>query len=61
MRNVASVGEPSRRPGAAVAAQDALLAAGSAVAAVVLVSADGGSLSSAIAYLQDHLLVLVGG
>lgn len=40
---------------------DSLMAAGVAVATVLILSADGGSLSSVIAYLQDHLFVLIGG
>ena len=43
------------------AVEHALLAAGLAVATIVVVSADGGSLHSVLAGLRGHLLALLGG
>ena len=53
-------GRHQPRPAAGIVG-DSLMAAGGAVATVLFVSADGGSLHSAIAYLQHHVLGLIGG
>lgn len=53
-------GRPVPQAGAAVVA-DSLMAAGCAVAATLIISANGGSLHAVVIDLRTHLLALFGG